>query len=137
MIMSILFFVFMWFSLCGLWHEFMHVLEAYRQGACEHCIFYRFSPFPAGFFSYWGDIRSKSLVSLAGGLYTSLLCFFCMFLFPLFMGVFFILGWVQLCYGVFEMRFISVLSKRDYVRYKYVLYVGVVLLCLLFLVIVR
>ena len=131
LVFDVLVFLFIWFSMF-LWHELMHCLEAYRQGSQDVYIIPDFPGFSMSMV-YNGLIYDKSLISLAGGVYTSVLCF------PLALlsdGVwqfsFLTLGWVQLFYGVFEYRYLHVLSSRRYRWGRYVLYVFMVLANLLF-----
>ena len=142
MIKGILVFIFLWFTMCALWHEMMHALEAARQGVTDGCIVPKFKVIKSIFvipygisFKYWGLPKNKSIISLAGGLYTAILCFL---LVPLSSGhwraSFWILGWVQLVYGIYEFKYVSKwntsksLDKYDCGRY--LLYAMVTMICI-------
>ena len=108
-IINILLFLFLWFTLCGLWHEMMHMLECLRQGCVSVYTWVEFKPLPTLYYTGIGGYNIR-LKCLAGGAYTSLLCFFLVFLVnDLFLRWCFIsLGWVQLVYGFYETQRLQV-----------------------------
>jgi hypothetical protein len=127
MIGTIFIFLLVWIT-AFFWHEIMHCLEAYRQGA-ETCFIVPNFRGLSMHMSYYGDIWDKYLISLAGGLYSSPLCFLCAILSGgIWQFSFLCLGWVQLCFGIFEYLYSWRLSTRMYRWSRYVLYAGVVLL---------
>lgn len=115
-----LIFFFVWFTIF-LWHEIMHIIATgklkgtiYINGLTISCI----PCFPDRF----------GLVRIMGGVGASLLSFTLVFLTKGFWAFsFFTLGWVNLCYGIYE-YFIGVNDKGE----RYLLYYCVVLFCLLF-----
>lgn len=131
MISQLLIFLFVWFSIFFI-HELMHCLEAWRQGAEHVGIYPEFSPVPTMYMQYIGDyIPNPVMVHFAGGVYTSIICFFfAFFTSGIYQFCFLTLGWVQLCYGIFEGFFIGRLSNRMYTIVRYSLYVSVVLVCI-------
>lgn len=134
MIKEILVFPFIWFSMF-LWHELFHALGARVQGIRENCISVKFLPFPTMRFSYWGIPKYEGLISLSGGALASILSFLLFFItsYTSLSLSFFILGWVQLVYGIFEWKYIRILSKHKYDKFRYMLYITTVVLCLIFL----
>ena len=134
MILEILLFIFFWFTMCGLWHETMHLLECERQDTASSYMWIEFNPLPSMHYT-WVDDKNPELRRLAGGLYTSLVCFtLSILLNPVwnYLGWLFItLGWTQLMYGVFEMKYINTLSSKQYFIGRYFIYVVTVLVNLL------
>jgi hypothetical protein len=127
MIFELVHIIIIWI-LVFLLHEYMHCLEAWSQGADKSRIIIdlkNFSMYSEHVFndedisdSLYGDIY------LSGGLYTSLICFLLVFVLGGWMGYyFFMLGWLQFCYGFFEWKYHS----RSWFRLgRYALYMLVV-----------
>lgn len=108
-------FLFLWITMF-FWHELCHCFEAWRQNnSVDVFIEPRFSKLSMVMF-YDGYVVSPKLVSYAGGVYCSSLCFIVALLMPTSFLVwsFLTLGWVQLSYGILE--------GLDYVKYRYWLY---------------
>lgn len=121
-------FVFLWFSSFFL-HEVCHGVEVYRQ--CGGRVWVEVDFQRLSMLVSWGkDIYSPRLVWLAGGVYCSLVLFLLAVLNTgFFCWVFLTLGWVQLCYGLYEWRY--------KIKYRYVIYVVVVLVMVVFWFAVR
>lgn len=135
-ILIILVFIWFWFSSFER-HESNHCYEACRQGATETTIKIKFKKIyglllpTSAHMNYWGDVHNKDMISLAGGLYTGLQLFPLAFIalyarIALFYIPLFTISVVQLCYGLFEMRYIRTATKTDYLIGRYSLY-GLVL----------
>jgi len=135
MILEILLFIFFWFTMCGLWHEAMHLLECERQHIPSSYMWLVFRPLPGLRCTYVGNPSKPCLIDLAGGLYTSLICFtLSILLNPVwnYLGwLFMTLGWTQLLYGLFETKYINTLSSKQYFIGRYFIYVVTVLVNLL------
>jgi hypothetical protein len=116
----ILIFVFVWITV-NLWHELFHCLEAKRQGASKCRVSVNWFGMT---YSYSGSVNNTTQIRLAGGVYSSVLCFLLVFFVstPSWAFSFWTLGWVQLFYGLYE----------GYVgcKYRYVLYAVVVCVCI-------
>jgi len=132
MIIETLLFIFFWFTICGVWHETMHVLEAERQ----HCVtssmwvsfdsfvFYKKLKLPSMHYVAHGA-KNNRLVRCAGGIYTSGLSALLSIIFSIYgqtylAWVFLTLSLVQFFYGIYE-GFYSV-------KYRYLIYISVVLI---------
>ena len=128
--------------MCGLWHEIMHTFECWRQG-CKYGDYIILPDFKhlSLHYIYFGDVTNKDQIKLSGGLYTSIICFILSFLVYghwNYLGWLFVtFGWVQLCYSIFEWRYISKLDDRQYLLGRYVIYVISVLVNLLIWIFVK
>ena len=140
MITEVLLFIFFWFTMCGLWHETMHLLECKRQKIVSSYMWIDFDPLPSLHYTHVGVPDNHDLLMLSGGLYTSILCFVLSLIFVniyWFLGwVFLTLGWVQFVYGIFEMLFITKTSSWKYFIYRYMIYSSIVLLSFLLLLVI-
>jgi hypothetical protein len=120
---------FMWFG-TFIWHELMHAFEVWRQTRQVSSIIVRFSPIPSAYCSYWNlGAINEGLVSLAGGLYTGILCLSLMWIAQ--DGWQFSLMWcgiVQTSYGLFEYKFSDTLSETWFKIARYTLYIGLTIL---------
>lgn len=137
MIIEVLTFIFLWFTMCGLWHETMHALECERQKCKTGYMWIEFTPLPSMRYNCIGGNHNE-MVKLAGGLYTSILCFILVFLFkdPFVSYTFLTLGFVQLLYGLFEWKYIGKISTRLYKIGRYSIY-GIIVTVMVIIYIVN
>ncbi len=108
-IIILLVLIWQWFdSFC--YHEYMHSLEAYRQGATDIKIYPDFKN-KTFYMRYYGDVKSKKLISLAGGFYTFLtlmpIAIICILLGYVYMYIpITTIAMVQFNYSLLEMKYI-------------------------------
>jgi len=132
LIKNIIIFIFLWFTMCGLWHEIMHILECIRQGSTDAYTWIEFIPLPS-MKCTCSDVYSSKLVKLAGGLYTSILCFLLVFVFKGFISwTFLTLGFVQFIYGIFETIYLHNIPPKTYRNGRYAIYV--ITVCVMMLI---
>ena len=126
-VQELLIFLLLWFSFAGLWHETMHLLECKRQGHTGR-MWVSFDPLPSLHYSCSGG-TNPDLRRLVGGLYTSLLCFASTTLFDeLFLKwTFLTIGYTQIAYGYFEMKYIMTLSNKKYWIGRYAIYLSIII----------
>ena len=133
-ILLLLKFLFVWFTSFFI-HELMHCYEAYRQGATKYVVVPEFKTLSMKM-QYWGNINNKSMINLAGGVYTSPLMFIMALITYkydlLFAYCFLTLGWIHLIYGIFEYKYLRILNHKDYKISRYIIY-GIVILVMLIL----
>jgi hypothetical protein len=105
-------------------HEVMHCFDAWCQGSDEACIIINLRKLSMYASFNWELEYDEDDLYLSGGLYTSLVCFLLVFVSGGWMGYyFFMLGWLQFCYGFFEWKYHS----RSWFRLgRYALYMLVV-----------
>jgi len=129
MIVEGLLFIFFWLTMCGLWHESMHLLEVDRQGSTSSYMWFVYKPFPGMRFSAGTGITNMDLVLLAGGIYTAILCFALSFItlsVSHYLGwLFLTLGMTQLAYGYFEYAYIRKLSSKMYTVGRVIIYISI------------
>jgi len=112
----------------------MHTLECERQGS-QGTFWIVFNGIIPGMrcscYSFTGNLN-RDLYLLAGGVYTSIICFILVFLFDGFVSwTFLTLGFVQLAYGFFEYKYIDVMSTNKYTIGRYLIYVIIVFVMML------
>ena len=118
-----LIFIFVWFTMCGLWHELMHALECKRQHCTDILIHIRFTLIPSMYYTHTGGYND-TLKYLSGGIYTSILSFIMVFLTTGFwQWCFLTIGFVQFFYGLYE-GFYGV-------KYRYLIYIAVIIVMML------
>ena len=119
-------------------HEYMHVFEHNRQTGRD-CTVELWYPFEDSRWLWWvpsmhvvrhGIEPFPRLVELAGGLYTSFMHMLVICVYTILYGfvqsgfTFSVIcvGLIQFFYGYYEMSYLSVLSRDDYMRGHYILY---------------
>jgi len=110
-------------------HEVCHGFECWRQNRCSSCIVVDFKHLSMRC-EYDGYVDEPKLVSYAGGVYCSLVCFVMSVAvvgYVYLSWCFLVLGWVQLVYGIFEGCFIGRVSDHFYLYGRYFVYVVIVL----------
>lgn len=123
--------ILVFFLLSFLLHEFSHLMAGFFQGATEgHIRVYQYKGIPS-FYAYCNKVTNKNQYNLAGGLYSGLIFILmgCMALLehaPTFYIPLLSFGVLQCVYGVYEWKYLPVLSKARYMKYHYWLY-GIVL----------
>lgn len=99
--------IFIWFTM-NLWHEFFHGLEAWRQGARDIFINLDISRLSMTVQYDSNEVNDEGLIRLVGGAGASILSSVMSFLSSGNMRFgFFALAWIQLCYGIFEWKYLD------------------------------
>jgi hypothetical protein len=137
MIKEILIGMFVWFTIFQ-WHELMHALAGHFVGVKEHYIRPVFKPIPTMKYQYYGKIKNKEIISLSGGTLSSMIAFGCSILSTgVWQFAFFLLGWINLIYGIYEWKYIREMNPKQYTQGRYIIYLIITIIILFIYLIVR
>jgi hypothetical protein len=107
-------------------HEFCHLFAARLQGCKGKIVFKMYKGILGLRYSLVGTPNNITIIDYAGGLATAIILFSISFIMQFFyipiMIACFLVGFVNLAYGLFEGFFIRKLNYDKYMKYHYLLY---------------
>ena len=115
-------------------HEYCHLFAARLQGCKGKIIFKMYKGIPGLRYSLDDTPDNITIIDYAGGLATAIILFSISFIMQFFyiplMIACFLVGFVNLTYGLFEGLFIRKLNNDKYMKYHYIVYLMYLLLLL-------